>query len=193
MSAAILPEARTLTRNVAAALDRATAADWLEGLDWYRVAAGEARALAADYGVSFEAAAGVIAALSPRTSWELNVSYARELFETGKAPTLGRNVDKARAIAAGASPDAVLGGDKVRSFYSNIVHPASDAVCIDRHAVDCAVGRQLSDRERGPYLSTSARYRAFADAYRAAARTATYPCTPAQCQAVAWVVERNAA
>jgi hypothetical protein len=127
MSATTIPAARTPAHNVSAALERATSADWLAGLDWYAVAASEARALAADYGVSFEAAAGVIPALSPRTSWEVNVAYARELFETGDARTLERNVAKARAIAAGcqvfrftseAQACAWLKGSRMRSAYA---------------------------------------------------------------------------
>src|SRR6266542_4430855 len=69
-------------------------------------------------------AAGVIAALSPQTSWSHNMTLANRAFIEGFAS--GHTTDfvtKANAILDGETPLDVLGGDKVRNFYANIVDP----------------------------------------------------------------------
>ena len=74
-------------------------------------------------------------------------------FDTGTLGNVGlkSNVDKALAILNGAAPLDILGGDKVRTFYGNIVNPWGEGVTIDRHAYDIVTGKQIgraSCRER---------------------------------------------
>lgn len=171
----------------------ATVADLDYGREWYRTA----HALAARLDPSnVRAAAGVIAALSPMMNWERNMMLAIRAYDDGCASgALFGNVRKADAIMAGADPLDILGGDKVRNFFAAIADPESDeAVCIDRHAFDIAVGRVTNDITRRA-LSRVGVYESFAKVYREAARILTRETgmhvTPAQVQAVTWVAWRR--
>jgi hypothetical protein len=83
----------------------------------------------------------------------------------------------------------VLGGRKVRSFFSNILEPdRSGAVTVDRHAVSVVFGFSLSDAQV-KILERSGTYLLVASAYRAAARRLGV--SPCQCQAVTWTVWRR--
>lgn len=180
-----------MVRRLARILDTASDGSWQEGTYWYAVAHAAAVDLAADYDVSVECAAGVIAALSPKLPWSRNVRVARQLFATGDCPALGKNKAKARRIVAGEHPGRVLGGFKVRSFYACLICPAADAVAVDRHAVDAALGVRNSDASRQRILERSGGYQLVADAYRTVARR--YGLAPAQAQAIIWLEwrERN--
>jgi hypothetical protein len=153
------------------------------GMMWYRVAHDLATTIAGDA----RTGAGVIAAFSARQRWELNVKNATETFTTGEPKGHTRVVlDKVRRILDGESPENVLPMHlKTGHFYRCIADPTDrDAVVIDRHAHDIAVGRRYSDREnRG--LSNANRYNALADAYRHAARFVGE--SPMIVQATVWV------
>lgn len=189
----ITPQTKALwTRNIVRtylATDEATRA---EGAAWYR----EAHALATELDPADPArAAGVIAALSPRQSWTANVNGARRLYATGTAGGLVSNVVKAQRIALGAAPLDVLGGSKVRAFYSCIVTTGrTDQVCVDMHAHDIALGMVTDDATRTRNLSRAGGYDAIADSYRSAARILRkrgHDVTPATVQATTWVAWRR--
>ena len=94
------------------------------------------------------------------------------------------------AIAqAGIAPEDVLPMQrKTGQFFLCIVDPINkDAVCIDRHAHDVAVGVPYGDWSRG--LSTHSRYKLIADCYREAARRLGE--LPMVVQATTWVVWRD--
>ncbi|WP_258177316.1 DUF7178 family protein [Streptomyces solincola] len=133
------------------------------------------------------AGAGVIAALSAQKSWAENSRLASRAFESG-APSghTGETLAKAAKIMAGADPAVVLPMTaKTGNFYRCILDPEdAEAVCIDRHAHDIAVGETYGSRDRG--LSAKTRYAVVAHAYREAAmRLGELPSTV---QAVTWVV-----
>lgn len=134
--------------------------------------------------------AGVIAALSPNKAWDQNMILARRAFDNGQASgTLGNAVGKANAILAGADPLDVLGnGLKTRNFYLNIARPeCAEAVTIDRHAYDVALGERNAENKR---LSlTPGRYEAFCVSYRDAAQEVGV--IPQQMQAVTWEAWRD--
>lgn len=112
---------------------------------WYRASKRVSRRLARKHGVPLKTAAGVLAALSPRIRWSTNVEAADKLL--GGAPNeavagFNQNVEKARRIKNGEAPLDVLGGDKVRAFYSAIMGD-EDAAVIDVwmwRAIGCAPG-----------------------------------------------------
>lgn len=162
------------------------------GRGWY----AQAHALAASIDPDGDATrgAGVLAALSPRTPWDRNVALARQAYADGHATgTLVRSCWAADQIMAGVDPLDALGGPKVRAFFRLIADPTCrDAVCVDRHAIDIALGQRLTGRQRESTwrLDTDARYDQFADCYRAAARTLRT--TPGRVQAVTWVAWRAA-
>lgn len=182
---------REMTRRILRSFNAASAADALEGADWYASAADVSAALAAGSGLTFEQCAGVIAALSPRCKWNENLRAAGLIVAAASggvaAPivcgTLG-NRAKAWAIANGGDPAAILGGPKVRAFYANICGDTS-AVCVDVWAARAAEGRS-DDR-----AADGRRYKRIARAYERAADIAGV--TPRDMQATVWVAIRRQA
>ncbi len=186
----------TLRANVIAQFIRTSPADVLHGVEWY--ARAHRLAVELDPG-NVSRAAGIIAALSPVTSWPQNVAKARAMYAGEPVRGLGKNVAKAYAIYNGANPLDVLGGDKVRAFYMTILDPSiSDAVVVDRHAIDIAAGKVQSDADRSAMVKVtkaSNGYNIIAQAYREAARIISaefdLSISPAQLQAIVWVSWRN--
>ena len=140
-----------IERNILGVYIRASESDRDEGLHWYRNANLTCQAIAARCNVGLDRAVGVVAALSPGREWGLNLLEAEELIKEwtkGRKgrdlPQVGtygrRNVIKAERILSGDAPLEVLGGNKVRSFYANILDPlGSSEVTIDRHAKGLAI------------------------------------------------------
>lgn len=173
-----------------------------EGLRWYSnanlIARGLGSSLQNSCGLS--TAAGVIAALSPNNRWERNVRDAEALikaFAHGenldaiKVSTFGPNKKKAIRILQGEDPLDVLGGRKVRAFYSCII--GGNDVCVDGHAYSIWIGQRISTSST-PKISDKL-YVKIADDYR----TATHQInnitgqfyTPAEIQAITWVTYRK--
>lgn len=182
-----------LVSNVLSVYSLASGEDMREGLSWYLDAHNYANILTDTYDYSLHptAAAGVIAALSPMMGWEANKRQAALAFERGNADGLGlkRNCDKANAILDGALPLDVLGGNKVRAFFSTILDPYGyDIPVIDRHAFDIAVGMVTDDAARST-LSRKGVYQNFGEVYVDAAKTAGV--SASQMQAITWVAWRK--
>jgi hypothetical protein len=175
------------TENVVNVFNQATPVQHATGVAWYHDAHGAAASLDPDRP---DRAAGVIAALSPQTYWARNLELAARAYDQGFASgTLGRSCRVADAILSGADPLSVLSGPKVRAFYMLISNPDdAHTVCVDRHAVDVAIGERLTvaERERWYPLARRGWYERFAACYRAAAPHLGV--SPAQVQAVTWVV-----
>lgn len=190
------PLSRRMLRNIEAVYLTATSEERQDGLYWYQRANQDAASLASRYGITTEQAAGVIAALSPGRDWGLNLIDADRLIDAHvngrtipQVGTYGRkNVAKARKILNGFLPLDVLGGHKVRAFFSLINEPenATD-VCVDRHAKAIAVGRPAKT-ERDTVVRPS-QYSFFARHYLQAAKTLGL--LPHQLQAVTWVTWRR--
>ena len=174
--------------NILSVFDNATDAEYNEGMYWYINANGIAWGL--DH-INYKRAAGVIAALSPLLSWNKNVEYAERVYAGDTdIPCLKKNAAKAIAIRNGWNALDVLSGQKVVSFYNNIVNPYSDdpaLVTIDKHAMDIA-NNEVTPYKNGPKMNTSI-YREYVSAYSTAAGIAEI--TPLQMQAVTWVSWRN--
>jgi hypothetical protein len=189
---------------VLAVWESATDEEREEGMGWYSAARTFAVGLTERYGVTLEQACGVLAAISPRLAWAANMVYADQLVRTGDAPILGSSKAKALRILEGEPVESVLRcavcargdtrkhvcfGEKVRSFYACITDPESDAVCVDRHAYDVAVGCVTGEIERKA-LDRVGVYERVADCYRAAGAILGVSATLVQ--AVTWVAWRNA-
>ncbi|MFI6512893.1 hypothetical protein ACIBCT_35285 [Streptosporangium sp. NPDC050855] len=137
------------------------------------------------------AGAGVIAALSANKRWDENTKIAARAFVNGEpSGHVGDALTKAARIMGGESPSDVLPMDvKTGQFFRCIADPTDpEAVCVDRHAHDVAVGRRYGSADRG--LSSRKRYKAIADAYREAARRLGV--LPLTVQAVCWIVQIEA-
>ena len=162
-------------------------ADVSAGVEWYAEAYGIACDYAERYGVSVGQAAGIIAALSPMTSWEKNVKDAERFLATGARVHTEANMRKCERILAGEDVHAVLNADKTQNFWLGIVSQGAEGVCIDRHAIDIALGVRHTEASR-PTIGKRL-YQAAADAYKAAADMLNAEganVTPAEVQSVTW-------
>lgn len=169
-----------------------------QGLHWYQDAHDMTKMWSKRYGVSHEVAAGVMAAMSPNMSWEENIRLAETFLANKgemKGGMLGVSLDRARRIYNGEPPTAALapkgagdsGGHKVFNFYTNIIDPQrTDAVTVDRHAFDVAMG-YVAGVDKPP-LDRASDYAAVAQAYRTAAKmmSVNADVLPQQVQALTW-------
>lgn len=186
------PIATTVTRyqrdkmvaNVVRTYEAATVDQFRRGMGWY----SDAHNIAREYGDA-ATGAGVIAALSANKSWSENVRLARIALSAREITSghVGNALWKANAIMAGTPAEMVLPmTKKTGHFYRCILDPSdAEAVCIDRHAHDIAVGVRYGDADRG--LSTQSRYDLFADVYRRAAKRVGM--LPQIVQAISWTVQ----
>lgn len=172
-----------LTRRATATFRAATTEHVSSGMGWYPTAHEIARQLGEQYGVTTEVSAGVIAALSPRNGWGLNVRLAELMLAsegTLDRGCLGRSLLQARGVMTSGDPLAVLSGPKVRAFYQAIVSAGtSDEAVIDRHAWDMLVGQRLTPAPIGKqYAEAADRMKRAADIIGV---------STCQMQAVTWV------
>lgn len=191
-----LPDSETCITNLLTVFDGATDAEMASGTVWYSDRAAQAvddivaAAGTAGKHITRRQAAGILAALSPQTGWGQNVVGALEFVLTGYAHVQdARNNDKAARILAGESPDDVLGGRKVRSFFRNIAEPTVvGPVTIDRHAVSILFGQPLNERQQ-KVLEKLGAYTFAAGIYRTVARRLGI--APHELQAITWQAWRR--
>lgn len=165
----------------------ATREEIAAGKSWYDDARNFAAILADSTRRPTRVAAGVIAALSPLTSWNRNKELATRALSNGEASgALGNSVRNANRILAGEDPDDVLKSDKVRNFYHSIMGDRG-AVTIDRHSWEVYEGKRYADKDR-PKV-TPKRYREAAEAYREAAHVLALE--PSELQAITWLTWRR--
>ncbi|WP_344598974.1 DUF7178 family protein [Streptomyces violaceusniger] len=170
-------------QNIMARWWSASAEQQERGRTWYRTAHDLAAQIS---GGDARRGAGVIAALSANKSWHQNLRLARQVCGSGVlSGHFSDALAKAAAIMAGADPADVLPMDrKTGHFFQCIADPDDpEAVVIDRHAHDIAVGERYGNRDRG--LSCASRYELIADCYREAALQLGE--LPSTVQAVTWV------
>ena len=199
-------QSRANTRHIAAMLALASQSDLAAGIEWYARAERLGRRLAHQYGCTFEQAVGVIAALSPNNRWARNCTDAESMIQAwavGADPlivrvcTYGAIGAKAAAILALASPEretiaGILNGRKITAFFLSITGRA-DAVCVDGHAYAIWLGQRVPTTKT-PALGVKL-YADIARAYCVVAKRSAALCgealTPAQVQAVTWVIYRR--
>jgi hypothetical protein len=182
-----------LARNIIATFDAATPAERAEGRAWYATARQVAESLDPQ---DVKRAAAVIAVLSPRVSWDRNVTMAADAYAGRPLACLKANAHKAEAIVSGGDPEEYVKGDKVRAFWRAIVNPSdARAIVIDRHAIDVAFGEVMDDDRRGKVLGRQGAYAEVADRYVYAAELLNErldtDLTPVQVQATTWVTWRR--
>lgn len=177
-------------RNIRNVYESASEAAKSEGEVWYSQAHVIAKALGAHTGLPLEkqvkAGAGILAALSPQTDWGTNITFAWLLVLEGTQKHTTANHNKAMRILNGEEPLDVLGGNKVRAFYGNILNPedATVPVTIDRHAVAVYLGRVPEQHAEKAYSNKQV-WKRIEGAYRQAARHLNI--NPQVLQAVTWV------
>lgn len=154
---------------------------------WYFTEYSNLRTMAESHRLAHHTVCGIFAALSPQMSWANNVYCATSFlrcaltldvatirnFDTAKRKQLGLtqsgdNIIKALRIFHGAHPLDVLGGEKVRSFYANLVNPSENKeVTIDRHALNIAQNG-IYAKTSGDITADPKHYDMYAQAYKIA-------------------------
>lgn len=132
--------ADSLYANTVAILDRASPESLFYGKNWYPTASGVARDLSSDYDVSLDAAAGILAALSPRNKWRYP--------DDDKYFTQGNVADAYKVLAAVQNPvevsvDAQTAEKIQRLFKVDItpgVHNTASLTPAAQAALDPRVG-----------------------------------------------------
>lgn len=165
--------------------DRADSATRAAGAQWYDSTVAE---LAAETGRSPETVAAVIAHLSPRTMWALNVAGARALLAGTELPAglIGDNVARARVALESDRPLETFGpaAAKTARFARNLLGDR-EAVTVDVWALRVALGDRADER----HLKRVGVYPALEHCYRLAARRVGQD--PRTVQATTWIVARN--
>jgi hypothetical protein len=174
---------RRYIRNIIKVYNQATEDQKRRGREWYPMANQLADFLSEGH---VRAGAGVIAALSANKAWDLNQKLAHRAFAGDVGGHTRDNLQKVAKIMAGVDPAEVLPMDlKTGNFYRCILDPTdAEAVCIDRHAHDVAIGSSRGNKDRG--LSSKGRYAVLSLAYRNAA--AKLGILPSVLQATTWIV-----
>lgn len=185
---------RHAVARILAAYDAASKSEMVEGLAWYPQAQQAAVSLADRFG-GVEYAAAVIAQLSPRTMWGRNLMGATDMAN-GIVPAycIGANVQRAKLALESDEPLETINGPKTSRFARNIMGDES-VVTVDVWAARLALhgtrtnwrGENNTDAEK--ILGRKGVYEAIEHAYKIAAQKRGV--TPAQMQAITWVVSRN--
>lgn len=183
-----LPTKKTLVARVLRWFDQASERDLIDGVRWYDDGKALCQSLASSrdgYGntLGLERTAEIVAALSPRTQWSVNVAGATLLITHGETMPnlLGRNVEMARAVLDGKRLAEVTKGPKIQAFAKNLAGD-TQVVTVDVHAA-YAVGVEENT------LARKGCYDAVAEAYRAAA--VARGIEPSEMQAVVWLGARR--
>ena len=174
---------------IIASYARADEAIRAAGRDWYPAARREVRELCARApdGIGPVRVAAIVAALSPRAQWAVNLRWAGAILDAAReglpcpAVSLTHCRAKAWRIAHGASPARELRGPKVRAFWRNLSGDES-AVTVDTWAARAA-GAEPDKLDR------AGRYEAIAHAYRSAALSLGE--LPSALQAITWLEVRG--
>lgn len=179
----------TLVKRAVAVFEKADPATQHAGKHWYDEAEREMRRIAAQgpHGFGPARAAGVFAALSPRTQWSVNLkgAYAMAIAAAiglDAPPQVGLGIGRERAwqIAKhGARPKDVLSGPKVTAFWRNLSG--------DENAVTIDIWMARAIRE--PEATIARRYPLLQRAYQAAAKECDV--TPRAMQAIVWLHARG--
>ncbi len=155
---------------------------------WYELRHMEIAEVCAQQNIAMNVGCAVFAVLSPSLRWERNFSEACKLIQDHKENIMrnytayGANVVKAWRILDGESILSVLGGNKVISFYHNLLL-VTQMVTIDRHAINIAVNG-VNSGISGSYTTTAKSYNLFVSSYVLAASYTNL--LPYQLQAAVW-------
>lgn len=144
----------THVENIVAIFKLSTPQEIANGVKWYADAQAEALTIAKDFELPLHVVVGVMAALSPNNKWERNVTNTRDLvgaymngedIDSVKVSTYHTMKRKAWTIleAMPSHEDVlmILNGQKIQSFYSNIM--GEDTCTVDGHAYNIAHGVRL--------------------------------------------------
>ncbi len=134
--------------NIGKVFENATIKDYQEGLKWYADAHDFANGLANTYGIGNMKVAGIIAAMSPMKSWDINKKITEEFISCGTSSHTYSQTKKAKNIYCGDETktyiETTLGGLKTINFFNNIFNPSDENhLTIDRHHLYISTGLDL--------------------------------------------------
>jgi len=167
-----------------------------DGLNWYTQANELAVEIANKTGYNVMNVAGVIAALSPQTSWELNKIYLVRFMRDGIQAKANTGANKYKALKCLQATNVeeikiILNGNKTTNFFLNILFPDVDGIAtIDRHAVAICIQKpeKASAISEGVVL-TDKQYLFFESCYVACAKELGIKAL--ELQAITWVSYRK--
>ena len=182
-------------RNILKVYRLATDDDVRAGIEWYARAKREAKRISKRNAIPVKTVIGVMAALSPNNRWERNVKDADTMCRAWvmgdclsdfKVSCYNSMKEKAWSILVDEVNDdddilTRLNGQKIRSFYSNIM--GLDEVTVDGHALNIARGYRVGLTDDKTNIGKRL-YRELQDAYVRAAKRAGVK--PHEMQAVTW-------
>lgn len=177
---------KSVVRNIKQLFDASSK----EGLYWYDEANEYAQYISDKYNVPKIKVCGIIAAVSPLKSWDINKRIVNEFYTDGTIKHTKVFQSKVRRIHSLSDEDTnaesismILSGSKIVSFFINIYDPNKEkTVTVDRHAISIAVNKSLSDEE---LRITKKQYEFFANCYNIAAIDLNIRVS--QLQSVTWV------
>lgn len=179
------------TKNILDVYNMATNEQIEEGLIWYKTANEICFDVALEYNMPEHQVIGILSALSPRTSWEMNQRKLKEVLSKGTTFATDLQMDKVKRIFQTDYESSILdilNGNKTKSFYLNIKKPlSSKAVTIDTHAVRVAYKdfkREISE----PSIKSN-QYNFLASAYIKVSEELDI--LPSQLQAITWVTIKS--
>lgn len=174
--------------NIVACVQAAAPAEYAGGLAWYGAFGKAIEGYGKAHNLAPEQAIALFACLSPQTgikrNWSNFTAIARDKNLDNTTTVYGQMRRKVLDWLSGVGDtSSMVRGDKVSRFAANLAGDYN-VVTIDRHAVAAAT----NGADNGDCL-THTRYLAYQRAYQAAA--AILEITPAQAQAIAWIVWRR--
>lgn len=130
-------EQKTIARNVKQWTAKLQAHHWDAGYKWYKHAHQLCQVLSEETKTPLRNVCGVLAALSPQVSWEVNIRSCEAIVRDGEIDKgyTGYRINVSKALQCLVdNPADVLKGYKVLAFYFNILNPKeSNEVTVDTH------------------------------------------------------------
>lgn len=186
---------RRVINNIMRYVKESTLLEQSNGMAWYRQANKLCMELALLYDRPVINIAGVVAALSPQTSWELNQVYASRFLEDGVNAKANTTANKRKALACLHATSVeqiteILNGNKTKAFFLNIAFPYRDSIAtIDRHAVAICLQRPDKVAALPPVQLTDNQYQFFEECYSDVADQLGIAAL--EVQAITWVTYRR--
>jgi hypothetical protein len=178
---------RSTVNQIVRVFGQATPEQIIAGMVWYGTAQDLVYVLSEKSSYTIDQVACAMAALSPRLRWSQNTDSVESLVMTGELPRyiMSGPGKRARKALTAADPYQVFSksAKKTHSFARNIT---GDEIAV---TVDVWIARVVGVDER--QLKLAGVYEAIAHCFRLAAKRVGI--TPAQLQAVVWIVVRGSA
>jgi hypothetical protein len=178
-----------MRNKIESLFNKATQEEITDGKQWYPISNSFCKSLADKHGKKDKTVAALTAGFSVQKSWTLNQRMVVEFLEGKKVGHLSHVINKAMEIIVenGEKDDSyymrILKGQKVQSFYHNILYPyTSQRVTIDSHMTDAFMPEEWNSL-------TPKRYKAIEKEIKDFAIEKEIPVP--QMQAILWLVKKR--